>query len=205
MKISGILGHPLKKPRSIKIWKDYFSRKGINSSMVKFDIKPKNLANFFENIKVKKNFQAMAVTMPYKKKVIKFTDKLDKFATMAGAVNLIIKKNNNLIGFNTDVYGAYLSIKKELQKNNKIVIIGLGGTGQAIFNFLYNKFKKKQFILISRKFKIKRKKNIKIFQSLNEKIFTEKLIIINCTPLGSNLKTDFLKQTPIKSKFLKKN
>ena len=54
MKISGILGHPLKKPRSIKIWKDYFSRKGINSSMVKFDIKPKNLANFFENIKVKK-------------------------------------------------------------------------------------------------------------------------------------------------------
>ena len=30
------------------------------------------------------------------------------------------------------------------------------------------------------------------------------MIIINCTPLGSNLKTDFLKQIQIKSKFLKK-
>ena len=48
---SGILGHPLKKPRSIKIWKKYFKRKKISSKMLKFDILPRNLRKFLTNIK----------------------------------------------------------------------------------------------------------------------------------------------------------
>ena len=111
MIISGILGHPLKKPRSIKIWKKYFKRKKITSKMLKFDILPQNLKKFLTNIKKDKNFKAMAVTMPYKKAVLSYLDELDQFAKTTGAVNLIIKKKNKLFGYNTDVYGAYVSIK----------------------------------------------------------------------------------------------
>ena len=39
---------------------------------------------------------------------------------MAGAVNLIVKEKNKLYGYNTDVYGAYQSIKDKIKyyKNN---------------------------------------------------------------------------------------
>ena len=43
----GILGYPLKKPRSIKLWKDYFKKNYINSSMLKFEVKKKKCQKFF--------------------------------------------------------------------------------------------------------------------------------------------------------------
>lgn len=205
MIISGILGHPLKKPRSIKIWKEYFRRKNILSKMLKFEVAPKNLKNFFNYLKKEKKFKAMAVTMPYKKTVIRFIDNLDQFAKMAGAINLIIKKKNKLFGYNTDVYGAFISIKKYLRNYNSIVIIGLGGTGQAIFNFLMKKYKKKNYFLVSSKFNIaKKKENIKISKKIPNEITHKKILIINCTPLGSNLKKKFKYKTPIEIKLLEK-
>ena len=166
--------------------------------MLKFDILPQNLKKFLTNIKKDKNFKAMAVTMPYKKAVLSYLDELDQFAKTTGAVNLIIKKKNKLFGYNTDVYGAYVSIKKFLRHYNNIIIIGMGGTGQAIFNFLVEKFKKKNFYLISSKFKTNRNKtNIKIFKKLPETIIDKKVLIINCTPLGSDLKKKIQKTKPL--------
>lgn len=170
MKISGILGHPLKQPRSIKIWKNYFKKKKILSKMLKFDVKPQKLKEFINFIRTEKNFKATAVTMPYKKKVIKFLDKIDDFAMKAGSVNLIIKKNNVLTGYNTDVYGAYHPIKEKIKSYNKIIIIGLGGTGQAIFNFLSNKFKRKKYLLISSKFKCKKNLMVRVKKKYQKKL-----------------------------------
>ena len=79
---------------------------------------------------------------------------------MAGAVNLIVKEKNKLYGYNTDVYGAYQSIKDKIKYYKKIIIIGLGGTGQAIFNFYQTNIRKK-YLLITNKFK--NKKKIEIF------------------------------------------
>ena len=41
-KICGIVGYPLKKPRSIKIWKKYFRENNIKASMKKFEFSKKN-------------------------------------------------------------------------------------------------------------------------------------------------------------------
>ena len=73
MIINGILGHPLKNPRSIKIWKNFFKKKKIKANMLKFEITPKKLHNFISYIKKEKKFRAMAVTMPYKKKNLKIS------------------------------------------------------------------------------------------------------------------------------------
>ena len=52
--ICGIVGYPLKKPRSISIWKKYFKRKKIYSEMNKYEIHPKNLKNLSNLLKTKK-------------------------------------------------------------------------------------------------------------------------------------------------------
>ena len=49
--------------------------------------------------------------MPFKNKVIKYLDKLDKSASKTKSVNTIIRKNKSIYGFNTD----YLAIRKSLK------------------------------------------------------------------------------------------
>ena len=39
----GIIGYPLKNPKSIKIWKNYFKKKNIKASMEKFSIEKKKI------------------------------------------------------------------------------------------------------------------------------------------------------------------
>ena len=196
--ICGIVGYPLKKPRSIPIWKNFFKKNKILSSIDKFEINRDDFPKFINFIKREKNFLAMAVTMPYKKKIIKYLDRLDSYAKKTQSVNLVVKRVKSLHGFNTDIFGAMQSIKKQINSFNKIVIIGLGGTGQAIFNFLSKTFPSKSFILISSKSKrLFKAKNLILMRKLNKNIIKNKLLIINCTPLGSALKKDFIKKTPI--------
>ena len=55
--------------------------------MEKFEIKPENLKSFIKKIRLNENFRAMAVTMPYKKEILKYLDNFDSFAkkiTMGG-------------------------------------------------------------------------------------------------------------------------
>ena len=51
--ICGIVGFPLKNPRSIPIWKSFFKKKKIFSEMNKFEIKPNKLKSFVNFIKKK--------------------------------------------------------------------------------------------------------------------------------------------------------
>ena len=145
----------------------------------------------------------MAVTMPYKKKVINHLDELDEFAKKTESVNLVVKRDKKLIGYNTDIYGAHQSIKKNIQKFSNIIIIGLGGTGQAIFNYLFKTYKKKNYTLISSRY-IFKSKNVRIYKYLNNDLLNKKSYIINCTPLGSDLEKKLLYKSPIEKKFFQK-
>jgi len=201
--LCGIIGYPLNKPRSIPIWKEYFKKKRINAQMMKFEINSKLFNSFVKNLKKNQNFLAMAVTMPYKKKIISQLDQLDEFANKTQSVNLVVKENDKLIGYNTDIFGANENFKINIKKFSNIIIIGLGGTGQAIFNYLSKTYKQKKFILISSKYKNK-SRNVKIYKNLNEDMLKKTSYIINCTPLGSDLSKDFLHQSPIEKKLFKK-
>ena len=151
--ICGIIGFPLNKPRSIPIWKNFFKKKNINSSMLKFEIKNSKLSSFIKDIRFLNNFLAMAVTMPYKKKILNYLDNVDSFAKKTEAVNLVVKKKKNLIGYNTDIFGAVETIKKKLNIYDLIIIIGLGGTGTAIFNYLSKTYSKKNLFSYQKKTK----------------------------------------------------
>jgi len=194
-KICGIVGFPLKNPRSIPIWKKYFKKNKINSSMEEFQIKVSKINSFIKFMKFDEAFLATAVTMPYKLLLYKRVKIEDEFAKYAKSINLIYKKNNILYGYNTDIYGAISSIKNKISKFKTICIIGLGGSGTAIFNYLSKKYKKKLYILITKK-KLKYKK-VKIFKGFDKYILAKEMLIINCTPLGSNLNSSLLNKSPV--------
>ena len=196
----GIIGYPLKNPRSIKIWKKYFKKKKINCKMIPIEVSPKNFKKKIDFLKKNNNFKAAAITMPYKEKIYKNILSKDNFSKKSKSVNLIVKKKNKIYGYNTDVYGAIETIKNI--KKNRILIYGYGGTGKAIFKNLFHIYKNSKFIIISKK-KISRKKNVVVSKIINKNHLKSIDLFINCSPRGSNLKNKLLNSSPLQNKEVK--
>ncbi len=191
-----IIGHPLKSPRSVKIWKSFFKKKKLEINMLALDLNSLNFESYIKNLSKNENFLASAITMPYKKKVIKYVKINDKISSFANSINLIIRKKNTLLGYNTDVYGALESVKN--LNNKKILIFGFGGTGEAIYKTFSKVYKKAKFTIISSNTKLKLMSKTKIKKKITEEDISSTDLFINCTPLGSDLKKKFLKKSPLK-------
>lgn len=198
-----IIGHPLKNPRSVPLWRTFFKKKKLPITMNSMDIKPK-----FFNSKVKKilkdnSFLASAITMPYKKKIKKHVIINDKISKYANSVNFIIKIKKKIYGYNTDVYGALESIKKI--KKSKIIIYGFGGSGEAIFRTLYRLYPLTKFNVVTTKiitgFNSKR---VSFTKKIDRDFLSETELFINCSPLGSGLSKNYLKKSPLSKNDLKK-
>jgi shikimate dehydrogenase len=130
----------------------------------------------FNNLEILK-INGLNVTIPYKEKIITYLDEVDKAARIIGAVNTIAKKDNKLIGYNTDYIGFIESFKNNLNFKNAL-ILGTGGASKAI-QYALN-IKNINFDIASRK---NNKKYIS-YDLINEKIKDYDLII-NTTPLGT--------------------
>ncbi len=80
------------------------------------------------------SFQAINVTIPYKKDVIPYLYRLDDASKKIGAVNTIVNREGKLFGYNTDYYGFDYMVKKHgiSFANKKVLVLGNGGASQAI-------------------------------------------------------------------------
>lgn len=80
------------------------------------------------------NIQGMGVSMPFKQSVINYLDSVDVAVNSIGACNTIVRKDEKLIGYNTDWIGAQEAINEVIDINTirKAVIIGSGGVARAI-------------------------------------------------------------------------
>ncbi len=93
----GIIGYPIKKPRSVSLWKKYFSKKNINSKMLEFNFNKNDFNKNLRNLIQDKEFLASAITMPYKISIKKYINVMHESSKLSGSTNLIIKyKKKNL-------------------------------------------------------------------------------------------------------------
>lgn len=82
-------------------------------------------------------FAGANVTAPHKISVIPFLDNLTESAQLSGAVNCIIRKDDALLGDNTDGKGFLTSIEKiQSVKGMEVLVIGAGGAASAIITEL---------------------------------------------------------------------
>ena len=67
-----------------------------------FEKEPEELSDFLRN----GDFHGLNVTIPYKKEVLPYLDRLDDAAARLGNVNTIVREpDGNLTGHNTDYFG----------------------------------------------------------------------------------------------------
>jgi len=197
-KILGLAGNPVSHSKGYLIHNKSFDKLKLNSIYVNFLVE--DLKKFIKNYR--NIITGLSVTIPHKKEIIKYLDKVDPTAKKIGAVNTVIKKNNKLIGYNTDCSGAIKAIKSKTNiKNKNIVIIGAGGVARAI---AFGIIKEKGNLTILNRTEKKAKrlgKELKCISGGLDRLKNLKEIdmIINATSTGMNEN-----KSPVKKQLLKK-
>ncbi len=81
-----------------------------------------------------KDFNAINVTIPYKKLVMEYCDVIDAHAAAIGAVNTVVNRDGKLYGFNTD-YAGFLAMCERHGIGfcgKTVLILGTGGTSNTV-------------------------------------------------------------------------
>ena len=128
-----VVGNPINHSLSPKLHNFWFKENNIDAVYEKQKLEVDKLESLIFKIKEKK-IEGINVTVPFKKIVIPFLDKLSFEAQKTQSVNTIYLDNNEVIGHNTDIDGFELGIKKFKFNisNKKILILGAGGVVSSI-------------------------------------------------------------------------
>ena len=186
-----VIGNPISHSLSPKLHNYWLKQNNIDAIYEKINLEENGIKEIIQDIK-KQKIGGCNVTVPFKKKVIPFLDKLSVEAEQTQSVNTIIFRNGNLIGHNTDITGFTKAIEAlEFNlRNKKIFILGAGGVVPSLI-FALNRMNVYE-ITISNRTRINADnlksqfKNIKIFDWGDLPNFD---VIINATSLGLDNET----------------
>jgi len=191
MKKYFVIGNPIDHSLSPKLHNYWLEQNNINGVYEKIKLEENEIENFILKIK-NQEINGCNVTVPFKKTVIPFLDKLSLEAEQTRSVNTICFHNGDLIGHNTDIGGFQKAINKlnYKVKNKKILILGAGGVVPSIISAL-NKMEVSKITVSNRTYK--KAENLKSqFKEVNIVSWGEIPvfdIIINATSLGLNNET----------------
>tara|TARA_Y100000590_G_scaffold454088_1_gene600278 strand:+ start:1677 stop:2471 length:795 start_codon:yes stop_codon:yes gene_type:complete len=185
-----VIGNPIQHSLSPKLHNHWMKENNIEAIYEKKKLNENEIGEIISDIK-KDKIAGINVTVPFKKSIINFIDELEQPAKETQSVNTIFKKNNKIIGDNTDIGGFEQSLKhiNYSVKNKKIFILGAGGVTSSIILALKKMGAEK--IILSNRTKEKAIDLKKIYLNLEivnwEEIFNIEPnfhMIINTTSLG---------------------
>jgi len=181
-----VIGNPIEHSLSPKLHNFWIKTNNLDAIYEKKKLNENELEGLMLEVK-KKNIHGINVTVPFKKAVIPYLDKLTFESESTQSVNTIYLEDNKLIGHNTDIEGFERSIQdlKLDLINKKALVLGAGGVVPSII-FALNKMKVSE-VIISNRTKSKAEslkdlfKNIRIVEWGEIPEFD---IIINATSVG---------------------
>ena len=186
MKKYFVIGNPIDHSFSPKLHNYWIKKNNIKAVYEKKKINENDIQGIVSEIKNGK-IDGINVTIPFKKSIIPFLDKLTPLANEAQSVNTIYKQNDKVIGHNTDIGGFELALKHINYdvKNKKVFILGAGGVVSSIIIAL-KKMKVSKIILSNRtKEKAENLKKINLdLEILDWGKIPDFNMIINATSLG---------------------
>ena len=181
-----VVGNPIDHSLSPKLHNHWIKKYKIDAVYEKKLLNNNEIEDLIFSIRAEK-IHGINITVPFKKIVIPFLDELCGEAEISQSVNTIYKKDNKIIGDNTDIEGFKLSLEKIEQetKNKKALILGAGGVVPSIIIAL----KKMQIgkIYLSNRTELKAIELEKNFPEIKIIKWGETLgfdIIINATSVG---------------------
>ena len=184
-----VIGNPIEHSLSPKVHNYWIKKNKIDAVYDKKLINEGDIEDLIFQVK-KENINGINVTVPFKKKTISFVDELTSEANESQSINTIYKKNDKVIGHNTDMAGFELGLRYANYnvKGKKIFILGAGGVVSSIILVLKKMGASK--IILSNRTKKKAedlKKSFSYLEIIDWGEIPEFDMIINATSIGLNL------------------
>ena len=130
----GLIGYPVKhsiSPFFQQAALDYYE---LDICYEAWETLPGELEETVSRLRHPQNLGAN-VTVPYKESVLPLLDEIDEVASLIGAVNTIVKRDDRLAGFNTDAHGFIQALREQGNfepESKQAIILGAGGAARAI-------------------------------------------------------------------------
>ena len=201
-----VIGNPINHSLSPELQNYWLKKNNINAIYDKRRLDIDDLKDFVLKIK-SKEIAGANITVPFKKEIIPFIDKLTPESEGTDSVNTILLNNGETVGCNTDIIGFEKAIKETNYNfvKKKVLILGAGGVVPSII-FALQRMGVKHIMLSNRtKLKAEELKNYYKKKNSNENIITvvdwgelpNFDVIINATSVGlkrdQTLNLDFSK------------
>ena len=147
-----VLGDPVEHSLSPVMQNAALEARGLPYRYDRLLVSPAQLETAFRCLR-KLGFIGWNLTIPHKIAGYRLVDRLDSEAESLGAINTVVNRDGNLIGFNTDGRGLHAALVDafgvELTKS-RIALLGAGGgAGQASARFLAN-LRPERLLLVNR-------------------------------------------------------
>ena len=110
--LAGVIGHPIGHSRSPRLHKHWLRRYGIPGDYVPLDVAEEDLGQVIRTLP-RMGFVGANVTIPHKVAVLDHVDTITDRATLIGAANtLIFREDGRILADNTDGYGFISSLRQ---------------------------------------------------------------------------------------------
>ncbi len=179
MKKYGLIGYPLSHSFSQKYFTEKFRNENIRDCVYE-NFSLSDIGLISSVLSNETQLKGLNVTIPYKQQVIPFLHVKNEVVEKISACNCIKIIDGKLHGYNTDVIGFEVSLKRKLQDHHKhALILGTGGAAKAV-EFVMNKLAI-DYKLVSRKPSSAGTIN---YNDLTDAIIQSHTLIINTAPVG---------------------
>jgi shikimate dehydrogenase len=140
----GLIGHPLEHSLSPRLHRAALQDLCLEGDYLLYDIPlfPEGRPEIEALLgKMRRDeIQGLNVTIPHKQAVISFVDEITPVAAAVGAVNTIIRRENCLVGDNTDVMGFMADLRNQVpgwslltqRQDRAALVLGAGGAARAV-------------------------------------------------------------------------
>jgi shikimate dehydrogenase len=202
----GLIGYPVSHSLSPKIQSAALAACGLQGDYSLFPIHPDDKQGLKDLLARVRSCEitGLNVTIPQKQDVVPLLDELTPTAQVIGAVNVIYRRENKLIGENTDAVGFLTDLKKFLKgqglavKERSALVLGAGGSARSVVYALLHdgwqvtiaarRIEQAQVLAQQLNASDATEWNVQTFERLNVQL------IVNTTPLGMSPNID---QSPV--------
>jgi shikimate dehydrogenase len=190
-----VLGDPVEHSLSPQMQNAALAARGLPYRYERLHVSPARLEEAFFRLR-ELGFIGWNLTLPHKIAGLSLVDRLDPEAVDLGAINTVLNRGGELIGFNTDGRGLQAALTEafeiELTKARIAVLGAGGGAGQASARFLA-RLRPERLLLVNRTLAKMESLRAQLagdprvsFWDFNqlEQVFREADLIVNATSAG---------------------
>jgi shikimate dehydrogenase len=184
----GLIGYPLGHSFSKRFFTEKFEKQGLTNCH--YELFPiASIEDLPRLILENPHLEGLNVTIPYKEQVLPFLTGFSEEARSIGAVNVIKISEGKLTGYNSDVYGFEMTLRRFLApepdwKSLRALVLGTGGAAKAVA-FVLAKLEI-PFTFVSRNPLV----NCLTYSDLTLEMLQSHRLLVQTTPLGMHPNTN---------------